>query len=84
MTISEAKELYRRVFQAKERYPSSRLWWADLRDELVGVVNAATDRDAGQLIEWWGCWNKKETADDAARRIRVIWGKMKRRTDVKG
>lgn len=50
--------------------------WEYVRDEMQAMVDAKTDRAAGRVIEWWGCWHKRDTATAFARRVRQEWKRM--------
>jgi hypothetical protein len=77
MTLSEAKRLYS-VFEADNRWANaqSNAWWWAVKTELEAVVAAKTDRAAGNLIQWWACWDREFTATAWARKVRQEWAKM--------
>ena len=68
MTIAQAKEIY--VF-AGGNPDHSESEWNDITKEINAVVNARSDRAAGQIIQWWGCWDRKLTATAFARKVRL-------------
>ena len=45
---------------------------AAIAQEMRDVVAAKSDRAAGAVIQWWGCWDEKYTATRFARRVRQI------------
>lgn len=47
----------------------------DIRNELQQVIDAKSDRAAGNIVRWWGCWDRKLTATKYARTVRELWRK---------
>lgn len=40
--------------------------------EMRAIVAAKSDRAAGEIIEWWGCWDDKFTPTRWVKRARQI------------
>lgn len=45
----------------------------DIRNELQQVIDAKSDRAAGNIVRWWGCWDRELTATKYARTVRQLW-----------
>ena len=77
MTIKQAKQIYKELDCYMGYTPGE---WRDVREELELVVAAKNERNAGKLIEWWGCWGdgfKNKTSTGFARKVRQIWKRIK-------
>lgn len=70
LTMKQAKQLYIDAGGPDDHGDEE---WADIQKEMEAILNAPTDFKAGQLIQWWGCWDRKLTATAFARRIRESW-----------
>lgn len=69
MTSQEARQLYVGAGGPDDHHPSE---WDSIHREMEAVVAATSDRAAGRVIDWWGCWDRKLTATAFARRVREI------------
>ena len=67
ITVRQARRLYIKAGGPDYHSESE---WADIRNEIESIVNAASDRAAGKTILWWGCWDKNYTATAFASRVR--------------
>jgi len=76
LTVNEAGRLYRRAIG--EHYEGDdHFEWPAIRDEMQAVIDATSNRDAGQVIAWWGCWDRTGgTPANTARHIRAVWRAM--------
>jgi hypothetical protein len=75
MTLNEAKKIYAAIGGSMDITDDT---WGYIRSELEQVVKASGPRKAGELIEWWGCWDERDTATKCAKEIRKFWAEMKR------
>lgn len=73
VTIELAKKLYIASGAPNDHSDSK---WKDIRDEIEKIINAKSDRSAANVIQWWGCWDRKRTATSFARRVREEWRRM--------
>ena len=77
-TDEQAKQLYRIVdTKADEVFPMDDEEWPTIIQEMRDVVAAKSDRAAGKVIEFWGCWDARRTATGDAKKIRKAWEAMK-------
>ena len=67
MTLELAKKLYIEAGGYSGHLTGE---WKDIHKEMESLISAKSDRAAGRLIDWWGCWDKGYTATAFARRIR--------------
>lgn len=67
LSLEQAKRLY---VQAGGPNDHSEETWIEIHEEMQEVVDAKSDRAAGEKIKWWDCWEKKYTATAFARRVR--------------
>ena len=72
MTVKQARKLYLSV-DPNPAFCDTLNEWAEIHREMIAVISAPTDRSAGRLIDWWGCWSPRFTATAFARRLRVTW-----------
>lgn len=76
MNMHEAKKLYT---AAVDQNPVIDDYdWEEIHTEMDRVVKAKSDRAAGRVIDWWGCWDRKMTATRQARIIREKWQEMQK------
>lgn len=75
MTLEQAKQCYR---AAGGQFDHSRDEWADIHEEMERVVAAKSDRAAGKIIRWWGCWGRRKTTMQFVRAIRAEYAKIAR------
>lgn len=72
MTIDRAKQLYIGAGGPSNHSPDE---WASIHREIEAIVAAKSDRAAGRVIDWWGCWDRRHTATEFVRRVRELTNK---------
>lgn len=72
MTIGDAKKLYQTAMA--DYWPDHD--WDAMRETMMKVVAAKTDRGGGDIIRCWDCWDRKMSATAGARKIRQVWAEM--------
>lgn len=73
MTLKDAKILY--VYAGAEDSDDV-MDWGDIRADMQAIIDAPGPRKAGQAIEYWGCWNDRDTATAFAKKVRAKWAEM--------
>ena len=81
MTLDEAKRIYLAASYPEVPHHSDKDW-RNIHAEREQIVAAKSDRAAGKIIEWWGCWDEddksgKYTATAFARKVRAEWRALK-------
>lgn len=72
MTLAQAKHLYIQAGGPNDHTPEE---WQRVHEEIEAIVAAKSDRAAGAIIRWWGCWDYVLTARRFTRRVRNAWQK---------
>lgn len=44
----------------------------EIHRAIEEIIAARTDRNAGRVVDWWGCWDRKLSATAFARRVRAL------------
>lgn len=68
MTRNQARHLY---IHAGGPDDHSEAEWEEIHREMQAIIDAPSDRAAGRIVSWWGCWSKTNTATAFARRVRL-------------